>query len=142
MNPKQTGFTLIELMIVVAIIGILAAIALPSYQNYIAKSQLMAGVSEISGAKTAYDVAISDGQPAGFYTNENMGLSASTPRCSTITLHAPGADGAAAAAIECTVIGAVLVDGQTITLARTAGGRWSCSTSAPNHIAPTSCPGV
>ncbi len=48
----QKGFTLIELMIVVAIIGILAAIAIPAYQDYTARSQLSEGVSLAGGMKT------------------------------------------------------------------------------------------
>lgn len=50
---NQKGFTLIELMIVIAIIGILASIAIPQYQNYVARAQLSEAISLIDGVKTA-----------------------------------------------------------------------------------------
>jgi type IV pilus assembly protein PilA len=55
MKSLQKGFTLIELMIVVAIIGILAAIAIPAYQNYTIRAQVSEGPSIIGGVETAFD---------------------------------------------------------------------------------------
>lgn len=52
MQQKQQGFTLIELMIVVAIIGILAAVAIPSYRDYTARAQMSEAISLLSGFKT------------------------------------------------------------------------------------------
>ena len=67
MNRKQTGFTLIELMIVVAIIGILASLAVSAYQTYTVRAQVAEGINMAAGAKApVIDAFNNDGEaPAG-----------------------------------------------------------------------------
>jgi type IV pilus assembly protein PilA len=81
MKRVQQGFTLIELMIVVAIIGILAAVALPAYQDYTARSKWASNVADVEGLKTAIKTCFND-------NSVGNGTSAATAAtvCGTVTL--------------------------------------------------------
>ena len=72
MKRIQQGFTLIELMIVVAIVGILAAIALPAYQDYVVRSKMSEGTAAVAACKTSISEYISTkgGIPAAAVAND------------------------------------------------------------------------
>ena len=73
MRKKQTGFTLIELMIVVAIIGILASLAVSAYQTYTVRAQVSEGISMAAGAKVPVADAFNmDGEPPAGRTQAGM----------------------------------------------------------------------
>jgi type IV pilus assembly protein PilA len=82
MKSLQKGFTLIELMIVIAIIGILAAIAIPAYQNYIIRSQVTEGLSLADNYETAV---------AEFYQNNGTFPAGVSVAGSSTTIPMPGA---------------------------------------------------
>lgn len=138
MKQVQKGFTLIELMIVVAIIGILAAIAIPAYSDYVAKAKGSAGYAEIAAAKTAYELLASEGTSQ---TLALVGLLASTGTC-TNTVTASVAGAATTAAIKCTYTSpGALGAGAVIQLDRDANGLYTCATTnfAKAAFKPVGC---
>ena len=153
MNTAQKGFTLIELMIVVAIIGILAAIAIPQYQNYIAKSQVSRVVSETGAVKTAIETCLLDGKAAADcnigWTQSN--LLAATDAAAESTAEEPGQGGLTIsypedAESDATITGtfgqsaAQILTDSTVVWTRTPQGTWTCETNVAEKFASSGCP--
>ena len=154
MNTAQKGFTLIELMIVVAIIGILAAIAIPQYQNYIAKSQVSRAMGETGALKTAYEDCLNTGKTAigkcdlGWTGSDILSLSkplvstAGTPvGALTVNTELLSTTGTIVGTFANNAAATLNSPAQTVTWSRTASGTWSCAFSGADKYAPAGCKG-
>lgn len=140
MKKAQQGFTLIELMIVVAIIGILASIAIPAYQDYLAKAQASEGFALLDGYKVAIgaavgenglttgctDATLSSAVSSGKYVARTKTVVNSTTSCQVRVQYSASANSKIKDLVD-------QLDFEVAT------GKWTCTTSLPDGIRPNAC---
>ena len=153
MKSLQKGFTLIELMIVIAIIGILAAIAIPQYQNYIARSQVTRAMSESGSLKTVVETCMLESKTVLGQGHGQCQLGATGSNILTGTVQDGGTAVPSNTGVPQVVISgstatvtatfgnnaATILTGNTVTWTRNSAGSWTCTTNVPAKYAPTAC---
>ncbi|ENV81510.1 hypothetical protein F941_03068 [Acinetobacter bouvetii DSM 14964 = CIP 107468] len=135
----QKGFSLIELIIVIAIIGIISTSAVSSYYFFMIKSRINTALYEISSVKPAYEIIVTQSLPATI-THSDLNIKPETSLCS-ISITLPDYTLSSSKVLSCTLKNqSALQNNAEIYLTRTPSGQYQCKTiGIPNYLIPTEC---
>jgi type IV pilus assembly protein PilA len=142
MQKRQQGLTLIELMIVIAIIGILGALALPAYQDYTTRAKVQEAVSLATPAMTAMGIACSEGSLSASSNNASLGLGTNTAITGKYTTSVTAVGTSATAGtvtIAMKAFGAVVADSTivyTAACSADAGTSWTVGGTIASKFLP------
>ncbi len=136
----QSGFTLIEMMIVIAIVGILSAIAVANYQTQVRKTHIISIYQTLNDFRMPYEILVNDGEAVRSFDPDGLNMPSQTQYCQ-FSVIAPNVDLTTPNAIKCQIQNISYLDNQTLALDRAANGSWSCraSESIPIAYLPVAC---
>ncbi len=133
LKKSQKGFTLIELMIVVAVIGVLASIAIPQYQTYVAKSEVASALATMTGVKTNVEAhAVENGAFPAAKTETDLGVPAAIK--SGAIVFVPGSNGAGKIQYTFNAKVSQSIANKVFELNRSDAGAWTCTATAKTPV--------
>lgn len=125
----QSGYTLIELMIAIAVIGILVSTAVLSYQIQVRKAHILTIYQEINNFRLPYQILLEQGAGVTDFSPIGLNMPADTNYCHfSVTI--PDINAKTEDAVVCQIHNLNYVQGETVSLALNTDGKWQCRASA------------